>query len=185
LNSKTSILKVSKAQNTDSYYVKILGVRDVKGENISKLIPKLRELSSLVKVQAIQSDIVFGLDHLMRVIEITLELWNRGIRISRSIETDLLMRLCCTDQISKAIAVGGLKKWQPGCLILISQDLNSILEVEMSIRQNFAYPCMSVLRPGKKKMEILQMKYGFRTKKMDRKYFENSLVERAALVELI
>lgn len=180
LNSETSIVIAS-----NTYYVKITGVRNIGTENIPKLIHNLRELSSVVKVQGVHSHIVFGMSHLMRVIEITLELWNRGIRISRSLETDLLMRLCCTDQISKAIGLGGLKKGQPGCFILISQDKNSILEVETLLRGHFTSTSMSVLRPGKKKMVQLRARYGFHTNKMDRKYFENSLVERASLVELI
>lgn len=180
LNSETSIVIAS-----NTYYVKITGVRNIGTENIPKLIHNLRELSSVVKVQGVHSHIVFGMSHLMRVIEITLELWNRGIRISRSLETDLLMRLCCTDQISKAIGLGGLKNGQPGCFILISQDKNSILEVETLLRGHFTSTSMSVLRPGKKKMVQLRARYGFHTNKMDRKYFENSLVERASLVELI
>lgn len=162
-----------------------MGVRNIGTENIPKLIHNLRELSSVVKVQGIHSHIVFGMNHLMRVIEITLELWKRGIRISRSLETDLLMRLCCTDQISKAIGLGGLKKGQPGCFILVSQDKNSILEVDTLLRGYFTCTSMSVLRPGKEKMVQLGARYGFRTNKMDRKFFENSLVERATLVELV
>lgn len=180
LNSETSIVKIS-----NTYYVKIMGVRNIGTENIPKLIHNLRELSSVVKVQGIHSHIVFGMNHLMRVIEITLELWNRGIRISRSLETDLLMRLCCTDQISKAIGLGGLKKGQPGCFILVSQDKNSILEVDTLLRGYFTCTSMSVLQPGKEKMVQLGARYGFRTNKMDRKFFENSLVERATLVELV
>ncbi|MGG6459886.1 MAG: KEOPS complex subunit Cgi121 [Candidatus Eiseniibacteriota bacterium] len=146
MNSETSIVIVS-----NTYYVKIMGVRNIGAENIPKLIHNLRELSSVVKVQCVHSHIVFGMNHLMRVIEITLELWSRGIRISRSLETDLLMRLCCTDQISKAIGLGGLKKGQPGCFILISQDKNSILEVETLLRGHFTSTSMSVLRPGKRR----------------------------------
>lgn len=179
------IIKVLTTRDIKPYYVKVLGLQKIESENITRLINKFRSISTLVRVQAIDSDAIFGMNHLIRVLQITLELWNRRIRISRSLESDLLMRLCCTDQMNNSIKLGGLKKDRPACLILISQNESAILAVEATIASYCTHLCRSVLRPGNNKMEKLRMKYGIQNNNTDRRRFENSLVERAALAELI
>jgi tRNA threonylcarbamoyladenosine modification (KEOPS) complex Cgi121 subunit len=182
--SKNHKTKLAHTWKIGSYYVKILSVSSVASENVDQLIPKFRGFSPNVKVQGIDSAVVFGRIHVLRVLQLTMELWNRGIRIAKTIETDLLMRLCCTDQISKAIELGGLKKGQPAYFILISEDLNSLFGIEQLIRSSCADARYSVLRIEKKKMRQFYDKYGICGNKIDRTFLENILVERAALVQL-
>src|SRR5215510_13266880 len=92
LTRTSPIIKVLTTRDIKPYYVKVLGLQKIESESITRLINKFRSISSLVRVQAIDSDAIFGMNHLIRVLQITLELWNRRIRISRSLESDLLMR---------------------------------------------------------------------------------------------
>ncbi|MDP9197404.1 MAG: hypothetical protein M3O24_02440 [Thermoproteota archaeon] len=166
-----------------SLYVAIVGITDIGNENVRQLITKFRALSPGVLVQGIDASIVFGANHLIRVLQLTVELWKRGIKISKTMETDFLMRLCCTSQISKAIEVGGLKNSRAACFLLMSEDLRSLLKTHRLIKSYYDEIHDSVLRAGKGKMARLCIEFGIPPRKMDRIIFENYLVEKAALVK--
>jgi tRNA threonylcarbamoyladenosine modification (KEOPS) complex Cgi121 subunit len=94
------------------------------------------------------------------------------------------MRLCLTDQIKKAIDVGGLKKDQSAYFILISEDLISLFDVEKRIKSSCVGKCYSTLKVGSNKMKQFYDKYEIHGNNVTRDYVENTLVERAALVHL-
>jgi len=166
-----------------SFYVAIMEITDLGSENIRQLITKFRAFSPDVLVQCMDASVVFGVNHLIRVLQLTVELWKRGIKISKTMETDFLMRLCCTSQISKAIEVGGLKNDRAACFILMSEDLHSLLKIKKNIKGYYGEKHASVLRTGKNKMARLCSEFGITPRKMDRLLFENYLVEKAALVK--
>lgn len=167
----------------DTYYVAIIEIMHLGSENLHELITKFRAFSPDVLVQGMDASYVFGVNHLLRVLQLTVESWNRGIKLSKIMETDILMRLCRTSQISKAIKVGGLKNDSAACFILMSENLDSVLKIKQYIEGYYNEIHVSVLRIGKNKMARLRKEFGITHKKMDRIFFENYLVEKAALVK--
>ena len=167
----------------DTYYVAIIEITHLGSENLHELITKYRAFSPDVLIQGIDASYVFGVNHLLRVLQLTVESWNRGIKLSKIMETDILMRLCRTSQISKAIKVGGLKNDSAACFILMSENLDSVLKIKQYIEGYYNEIHVSVLRIGKNKMARLRREFGITHKKMDRIFFENYLVEKAALVK--
>jgi tRNA threonylcarbamoyladenosine modification (KEOPS) complex Cgi121 subunit len=182
--SKNRKSKLSQSCKVGSYHVKILAVNSIKSANVDQLIQEFRAHSPTVKIQGFNSAVVFGKKHIIRVLQLTTELWNRGIRLSKTIETDLLMRLCLTDQISKAIVVGGLKKDQSAYFVLISEDLVSLSNAEKTIMRSCMGKCYPRLKVRRNKMKQFYDKYEIRGNTVNREYIENTLVERAALVHL-
>jgi len=167
----------------DTYFVAIIEISHLGSENLHELITKFRAFSPDVLVQGMDASYVFGVNHLLRVLQLTVESWNRGIKLSKIMETDILMRLCRTSQISKAIKVGGLKNDSAACFILMSENLDSVLKIKQYIEGYYNEIHVSVLRIGKNKMARLRREFGITHKKMDRIFFENYLVEKAALVK--
>lgn len=167
----------------DTYYVAIIEITHLGSENLHELITKFRAFSPDVLVQGMDASYVFGVNHVLRVLQLTVESWNRGIKLSKIMETDILMRLCRTSQISKAIKVGGLKNDSAACFILMSENLDSVLKIKQYIEGYYNEIHVSVLRIGKNKMGRLRKEFGITYKKMDRIFFENYLVEKAALVK--
>lgn len=167
----------------DTYYVAIIEITHLGSENLHELITKFRAFSPDVLVQGMDASYVFGVNHVLRVLQLTVESWNRGIKLSKIMETDILMRLCRTSQISKAIKVGGLKNDSAACFILMSENLDSVLKIKQYIEGYYNEIHVSVLRIGKNKMARLRSEFGITHKKMDKIFFENYLVEKAALVK--
>lgn len=167
----------------DTYFVAIIEITHLGSENLHELITKFRAFSPDVLVQGMDASYVFGVNHVLRVLQLTVESWNRGIKLSKIMETDILMRLCRTSQISKAIKVGGLKNDSAACFILMSENLDSVLKIKQYIEGYYNEIHVSVLRIGKNKMARLRSEFGITHKKMDKIFFENYLVEKAALVK--
>lgn len=167
----------------DTYYVAIIEITHLGSENLHELITKFRAFSPDVLVQGMDASYVFGVNHVLRVLQLTVESWNRGIKLSKIMETDILMRLCRTSQISKAIKVGGLKNDSAACFILMSENLDSVLKIKQYIEGYYNEIHVSVLRIGKNKTARLRSEFGITHKKMDKIFFENYLVEKAALVK--
>ena len=167
----------------DNFYVAIIEITHLGSENLHELITKFRAFSPDVLVQGVDASFVFGVKHLLRVLRLTVESWKRGIKISKIMETDILMRLCCTTQIAKAIKVGGLKNDSPACFILMSENLDSVIKIKKCIEGYYNEIHASVLRIGKNKMTRLCSEYGIPDKKMNRLFFENYLIEKASLVK--
>jgi molybdopterin converting factor small subunit len=92
----------------DNIHASIIGVRRIAGD-AGKLIDRLRAEHKDVSIQAVNADAVYGTDHLLGVLRMTLEAEKRKIMIANKREIELLMRLACTDQISEAMMRAGLK----------------------------------------------------------------------------
>jgi tRNA threonylcarbamoyladenosine modification (KEOPS) complex Cgi121 subunit len=151
---------------------------------VDKLLQELRANIAPVHIQGANSRSILGKKHIIKILQLTIELWNRGIRLSKSIETDLLLRLCCTDQIKTAIEFGGLKRDQFAYLILMSKDLVLLFDAEQKIKSFCIGKYYSNFNLGRKKLKRLCDYYEIRSNNVNREYVENTLVERAALVRL-
>jgi tRNA threonylcarbamoyladenosine modification (KEOPS) complex Cgi121 subunit len=100
-------------------FTTVIGVSDLDVKDVGEFIDDLRETSNGgVSIQAVCADAVYGLEHILQALKITLESEKRKIRLVDRPEMDLLLRISCTDQISRALKDIGLRNQAPGCFIL-------------------------------------------------------------------
>jgi tRNA threonylcarbamoyladenosine modification (KEOPS) complex Cgi121 subunit len=145
-----------------------------------KLVDMLRAQHSNVSIQAVNANSVYGEEHVKGVLRIVLEAEKRKIMLTNRRETELLIRLAGTDQISEAIRRSGLKKDTAGCFIAFSQDSKSILQFKRQIKSEFDLND-SVLKPSVDKRIRLASMLGFTTN-LDDSEFLQYLLEKAAIL---
>ena len=92
----------------DTFY-SIVGVQKIEVKNIGEFLEQLRNVLRGVYIQALDANIVYGIEHIDEVLKITLQAMNRKITFANKAEIDLLLRLSYTNQISMAVKYGGLK----------------------------------------------------------------------------
>jgi tRNA threonylcarbamoyladenosine modification (KEOPS) complex Cgi121 subunit/molybdopterin converting factor small subunit len=163
--------------------VLIIGVRKVAAD-AGELVDRLRSDNRSVSIQAANADAVYGTDHVLGVLQITLEAEKRGIMLANRREAELLLRLACTDQISEAIKRAGLKKDAAGCFIAFSQDGTAVHRFEDYAKKNFELDD-SLLHPTKQKRARLSELLSITTDDDDRfseSQFLQYLLERAAIL---
>jgi len=75
------------------------------------------------KVQIINADSFFNLDHIIEVLKISLSAEERFTMVAKKIEVDFLMRIMGTNSIQNALKKGGIKNNQYNTLIAINNNL--------------------------------------------------------------
>ena len=160
-------------------YTSIIGVgRNT--EDPGKLLDRLRADNKAVSIQAATADAVYGMDHALGVLRMTLEAEKRKIMLANKRETDLLLRLACTGQISEAIKRVGLKQGAPGCFIAFSEDSEALRRFSDNVANEFETDD-SVLAPSREKkvrlISLLSLSIKF-----DNSEFLRYLLERAAIL---
>ena len=109
-------------------FISIIGIQAIKAKDTGKVIDDLRRVSNKVSLQTIDANIVYGIEYLIEVLKITLESERRKIMIANRPETDLLLRLSYTNQISLALKYAGLKNNSCGCFVIFSKDKSQLLK---------------------------------------------------------
>ncbi len=163
----------------NNYHLSIVGVKRIM-YNPGELVDRLRAQHSNVLIQAVNANSVYGEEHVKGVLRIVLEAEKRKIMLTNRRETELLIRLAGTNQISEAIRRSGLKKDTAGCFIAFSQDSESILQFERQIKSEFDLND-SVLKPSADKRIQLASMLGFTTN-LDDSEFLQYLLEKAAIL---
>ncbi len=156
----------------------VAGVRKVEGD-AGKLLDGLRLENPDVLIQAFDAGAVFGLDHVLGVVQITLEAMDRGVMIAEKPETELLLRLACTNQISEAIKRTGLKSGHAGCFVCLSKSQQALRKVAYRLA-GFGRDDSVITSNAQKKKQIaggLSI-----NKEMDDADFLSFLLERAAIL---
>jgi tRNA threonylcarbamoyladenosine modification (KEOPS) complex Cgi121 subunit/molybdopterin converting factor small subunit len=163
----------------DGNHVSIISVCRVAAV-VGKLVDRLRAEHQGISIQAVNADAVYGIDHLLGILRMTLEAEKRKVMLANKRETELLLRLACTGQISDAIKRAGLKNNSAGCFIAISQDGEELRRFSDRIEHDFEID-YSVLDPSGQKRTalagILELKAKF-----DDGEFLQYLLERAAIL---
>jgi tRNA threonylcarbamoyladenosine modification (KEOPS) complex Cgi121 subunit/molybdopterin converting factor small subunit len=160
--------------------ISIIGVSSIR-EEPGRLVDRLRLQNRDVVIQAVDAGAVYGLDHVVEVFRITLEAEKRKIMIANKVETELLLRLACTDQISEAIKRAGLKKDEPGCFIAISQNNAALQQFVSFIKDNFGTDDSVIGQSNEKQINLSRM-LGISTGRFNEFEFLQYLVERAAIL---
>ena len=163
----------------NGYHVSITGVQKIIHDP-GKLVDMIRSQHNNVLIQAVDANAVYGEEHVLGVLRITLEAEKRNIMLTNRCEIELLIRLAGTDQISEAIRRAGLKKDAAACFIAFSQDNEAIRQFEQWIKSEFNLN-NSVLRPNEDKRIRLASLLGSPAK-LDSRKFLQYLLEKAAIL---
>jgi tRNA threonylcarbamoyladenosine modification (KEOPS) complex Cgi121 subunit len=145
-----------------------------------QVIDGMREKHKSLCIQVTAADSIFGFEHAHRIAQMALEAQSRKIMLAKKIETDLLLRLACTNQISEAIARAGLKKGKSACIITLSGGHDGTRGFENWLGKEFEVDD-SVLRQTVKKRTELSKMLGVNAN-CTNKYLLDFLVERAAIL---
>ena len=168
----------------DSIFMTIICTDTLCIDDVGSTIATFRKMFPDVMIQGINPSYIFGKSHIFEIIKIILESNKRKIKIAKRIEIELLMRLVCSNQVDKAIKIGGLKNNNSGCFVLLSETKDTIIDSVKFLRKIFEKEDKSVLNASRDKMikmcEILQLPDCDFTPKE----FLNILIEKAALVSL-
>ncbi|HET7149104.1 MAG TPA: KEOPS complex subunit Cgi121 [Candidatus Nitrosopolaris sp.] len=154
-------------------------------KDIGEFIDDLRKtLNGGVSVQAVCADAVYGIEHIRKVLRITIESEKRKITLAVRPEMDLLLRIACTDQISIALRNIGLRNQGPGCFILLSKEKKELIKVTRHICKTKLKIDDSVLRPSTAKKELISRRLGVQLNKFlsNDDAFTSYLSEKAALL---
>jgi tRNA threonylcarbamoyladenosine modification (KEOPS) complex Cgi121 subunit len=140
-------------------FVSIIGTKPIEVKDIGLVVDYLRRISSPASLQAIDANIVYGIEHLLEVIKITVESKKRSIMIAKNPETDLLQRLSYTKQISASLKYGGIKNDVNCCFVIFGEDKNDLVRVTELINKSFEIDD-SVLGPNDEKRIMILSKIG-------------------------
>ena len=166
-------------------FTTVIGISDLDVKDAGELIDDLRNTSKgVVSIQGVCADAVYGIDHILQALKITIESEKRKITLVDRLEMDLLLRISCTDQITVALRDTGLRNQAPGCFILFSKGKKELVKVTRRISDMHLEVDDVVLKPSNRKKELICRRLGiqlniFLSNDVD---FTSFLSERAALL---
>lgn len=129
-------MKYHKLEDT---FVCFIGIKTIESPRVTDFINTIQSLSlPEVTVQLVSAKSVYGPDHLLGLLKITLECQKRSLALSNKPQTDLLLRLSFTNQIALAFDRSGLKKFLPAVVILCSPDKKKLARTRAKIMGNLS-----------------------------------------------
>ena len=167
-------------------FVLIIGTKAVEAKDTGVIVDDLRGISGKVSVQAINANIVYGIEHLIEVMKVTLESKRRRIMIAKNPEIDLLLRLSYTNQISAGLKYGGIKSDVNCCFVIFAEDKNEVFKVNEHINRSFDID-HSVLKPNDEKRMMISSKIGLKYRSAlfkgdDTSIFMRFICEKSCLI---
>ena len=102
----------------------------------TKLVELTRQRFEAVYIQGFNTEAIFGLQHIIEALKITLEALKRGIVVAKRPELDLLLRISCTTQISKAISHAGMKSGKDACFVIFSKNKRNLIKARYNALQS-------------------------------------------------
>ena len=172
----------------DEIFVATICSETLSVANIGATIESFRRMFPDVMIQGINPNVIFGRRHMFEVLKIILESKKRKINIVKRLEMEILMRLVCSNQVDKAIDIGGLKNNCPGCFVLLSEKKDAIIEalkyLLKYLRINLVAQNNSLLSASKEKKIYICERLEIPCGNFNRTEFLKVLTEKAALVSL-
>lgn len=165
----------------DSVYVAIISTDTLHVTDIGNTIESFRKMFPDVMIQGINPKFIFGIDHILEVIQIVLESNNRKINIAKRLEMEVLLRLICSNQVDKAIDIGGIKNNSSACFILLSEN-RRLMTDSIKYLKVFGIQNLSLLNGTTDKIAYICNKMGFRRGNYSKTEFLKILTEKAVLV---
>jgi tRNA threonylcarbamoyladenosine modification (KEOPS) complex Cgi121 subunit len=178
-NNNYSDFKIS------NFYISIFYCGKLERVSGTKLVEQIRERFENVYIQGINTEAIFGFSHVVEALKITLESLKRGIMAANRPELDLLLRISCTTQISKAISHAGIKSEKSVCFVMFSKNKGNLLKARhYALRSLPEYNSLESTVEASAR-NILATNLGFEAGSYyleDDEEFLKYLVERAALI---
>lgn len=166
----------------DSVYVAITSTDTLHVTDIRNTIESFRKMFPDIMIQGINPKFVFGIDHIFEIIQIVLESNSRKMNIARRFEMEVLLRLICSNQVDKAIDIGGIKNNCSGCFVLLSENKRLMADSIKYLRKVFVIQNLSLLNATTDKISYICNKMGFRRGNYSKTEFLKILTEKAVLV---
>jgi tRNA threonylcarbamoyladenosine modification (KEOPS) complex Cgi121 subunit len=168
----------------DSIFVAIICTDTLFVADIGVTIATFRKMFPEVMIQGINPSYIFGKRHIFEVIKIILECNKRNIKLAKRLEMELLLRIVCSNQVDKAINVGGIKNNGSGCFVLLSEKKRPIIDSIKYLRKMFIKQNSFLLNATKEKMIDICERLEFPCSNFNKKEFLKILTEKAAIVSL-
>jgi tRNA threonylcarbamoyladenosine modification (KEOPS) complex Cgi121 subunit len=111
-----------------SFFVSIIISGRSESVDSIKLMDQVRRLSGNTYIQGFNTEVIFGIQHLIEALKITLESLRRGITVAHRPELDLMLRISCTTQISEAIQYAGIRSGKGVCLVIFSKNKQDLVK---------------------------------------------------------
>ena len=94
-----------------------------------EFLDEMRRTHPRLRIQAVRSNMVIGVGHVRKILQLALEYERRGVMISEKLETEILLRFAVTTQISRAIREAGICPGRGFILIALGRgrDLDGLL----------------------------------------------------------
>jgi len=143
-------LNPSAIMKLDGEHVLLAGIRKLRIRDTDEFIQNIRTINNRVTIQAIDASFVAGKEHILSVLQQSLQAKKRGTMLSDRIEIDILMRLACTNQISKALDDIGLKDGMNNVLLVVLGKLADLKAVEEHLGKNYRLNNNIIALSGKK-----------------------------------
>ena len=166
----------------DLVYVAVSSTDTLYVTDIGNAIESFRKMFPEVMIQGINPKHVFGMGHIFEVIQIVLESNNRNIKIAKRLEMELLLRLICSNQVDKALDIGGIKNNGTGCFILLSENRRSMINSIKYLRKMFVKQNLSLLNATRDKMTDMCSRMELGCSNYSKEEFLKILSEKAVLV---
>jgi tRNA threonylcarbamoyladenosine modification (KEOPS) complex Cgi121 subunit len=168
----------------DSVFVAIICTDTLFVADVGITITTFRKMFPDVMIQGINPSYIFGKRHIIEVIKIILECNKRNIKIAKRLEMELLLRIVCSNQVDKAISIGGIKNNGSGCFILFSEKKRPIIDSIKYLRKMFVKQNSILSNATKEKMLDVCERLEFPCSNFNKKEFLKILTEKAAIVSL-
>jgi len=138
----------------DSEHVMLVGIKKVRITDTDEFIRSIRAINNRVAMQAIDANFAAGKEHALSILQQSLQAKKKGTMLSKRIEIDILLRLSCTNQISKALDDTGLKDGINNVLIIAIGKISDLKVVQKHLAKNYKLSS-NVLKLSEKKTRLL------------------------------
>ncbi len=140
----------------DSEHVMLAGIKKLRITDLDGFIGSIKAINSRVTVQAIDASFAAGKEHILSIVQQSLQAKKRGTMLSKRIEIDILLRLACTNQISKALDEIGLKEGVNDVLIIAMGKISNLKVIRNYLAKNYKLSS-DVLKLSAKKTKLLSL----------------------------
>lgn len=182
MKKKIKIVSNIPLYEIDSVFVAIISTDTLYVTDIGTTIESFRKMFPEVMIQGVNPKYIFGRGHIFEVIKIIIESNKRKIKIAKRLEMELLLRLICSNQVDKAINIGGIKNNGSACFILLSENKRLIVDSIRYLRKMFVSQNTLLLNATREKMLYTCKRMKFKQSNFSNKEFLRILTEKAALV---
>jgi len=178
-------LKPQRVYKIGDTFISISAFKSMRIKNIDNLVENILNLSKVVWIQGVNAMVIYGFEHIIETLKITLESERRRALLAKKPQVDFLLRLVCTNQISNALQYGGLKDGRDGCFIACSKNEGQLLKVSDRLHYLFGRRDETILKPTEIKRKTISERLGIGINNNPLKEdigFLEFLAERGALI---